>query len=54
MESESTKPDLDRLGNIAIQVDKVLRTAIDIEDPARDVEVDKLTFGRILESGELG
>ncbi len=54
VECESVKPDWNRLGNIAIQIDKVLRTTVDVEGPARDIEVDKLALGRVLEFGELG
>ena len=54
MESETAQPSLDRLRNVAIQIDKVLCTTVDVKNPARDVKVDKLALGRVLELGELG
>jgi hypothetical protein len=54
MESETAQPSLDRLRNVAIQIDKVFCTTVDVKNPARDVKVDKLALGRVLELGELG
>ena len=54
MKGESVKPHRNGLSNIAIEVHKVLRAAIEIDSQADNVEVDKLALCEVLEARELG
>lgn len=51
---ESIEPGRNRLGDISIEISKVLCAAIELNDPAGDVEVGKLALGGVLELDELG
>ena len=54
MKSEPIKPRRNRLSNIAIEIHKVLRAAIEIDHPAGNIEIDKLALRKVLEARELG
>ena len=53
LELESIEPGRNGLGDIVVEVNKVLCAAIELNDPAGDIDVDKLALGRVLEDGEL-
>lgn len=54
LERESTKVNRNRLGNIAVKIDKVLRASIELNDPVLAGHVDELALGAVRELGELG
>lgn len=54
LESESSKPHRDRAGAITIEVDKVLRATIELDDPVANIEVGQGALCRVGKLGELG
>lgn len=51
---ESIEPGRNRLGDISVQISKVLCAAVKLNDPAGNVEVGKLALSGVLELDELG
>lgn len=53
LEGEAANPGRDSLGLVAVQVDKVLSAAVELNGPSPGVGVDKLALGAVGELGQL-